>query len=183
MDDPPSIPFDSARGDAGDFESLLVSHQHRIYFFIRSMIFNPEDARDILQNVNAIMIRKRDRFRVNTDFKSWSFTIARFECLTYLRRHKAGRVVASEDLAEYLAEGAEDISEKMDSWLSALAHCRKLLSGENEKLLDLRYRIRVPLEEIALLWKVSEGSLKQKLFRVRKQLKACVVARISGGEA
>ncbi|WP_267908154.1 sigma-70 family RNA polymerase sigma factor [Luteolibacter yonseiensis] len=166
-------------GSVQEFDPLLLSHQHRIYFFIRSMVFNPDDARDVLQDVNAIIIRKRDRFSPGTDFKSWSFAIARYECLAYLRRHQAKQSVASDGLLEYLAEEAEPRADDVDSWLKALAECRKLLAEESDRLLEFRYQKRVPLEEIARLWKTTEGALKQKLFRVRNQLKKCVLRRFA----
>ncbi|WP_052572717.1 sigma-70 family RNA polymerase sigma factor [Haloferula sp. BvORR071] len=161
-----------------EFEALLIAHQHRIYFFIRAMVFNPDDARDVLQDVNALIIRKRERFAAGTDFKSWAFAIARFECLTYLRRYEARRKVPVDSgLLEHLAEGAEDRADDTDAWLEALAECRKLLPDEGAQLLQLRYQARVPLEEIATRWKTTEGALKQKLFRIRNQLKNCILKR------
>lgn len=166
---------------APPFEQLLVTHQNRIYFFIRSMVFNPDEARDVLQDVNAIIIRKHGQFIPGTDFKSWSFAIARFECMTYLRKYKSrSSAPANEQLLAYLSEGAESHSDRIDAWLEALGECRKLLATEGNELLDLRYQTRVPLEQIAIHWKTSEGALKQKLFRIRNQLKHCILKKSSG---
>ncbi|MBK1884539.1 sigma-70 family RNA polymerase sigma factor [Luteolibacter pohnpeiensis] len=161
------------------FESLLVSHQKRIYFFIRSMVFNPEDARDVLQDVNSIILRKRDRFAQDTDFKSWAFAIARFECFTYLRKYQSGKLLAAgNELAEFLADTAEDHADRFERWMRALEQCRKHLPTESNDLLNLRYGTRRPLEEIAHAWKSTEGALKQKLFRARAQLKDCILKRL-----
>lgn len=166
-----------------DFDSLLVSHQERIYFFIRSMVFNPEEARDVLQDVNAIIIRKRDRFESGTDFKSWAFAIARFECLNFLRRYKQRSSLSDqEDLVLYLSEGAETHVDRMSSWLAALTACRRRLTPENNSLVSLRYATRTPLEEIALRRGTTEGALKQKLFRIRTQLRKCVLKRLAETE-
>ncbi|MCW1883627.1 sigma-70 family RNA polymerase sigma factor [Luteolibacter flavescens] len=166
--------------EAGSFESLLVAHQQRIYFFIRSMVFNPEDARDVLQDVNAIILRKKERFTPGTDFKSWSFAIARFECLSYLRRYQGQKAVPSEELLDHLAGAAEARADDLGPWLGALSECRKLLPGESVSLLDLRYHTRMPLDEIAGKWNTTEGALKQKLFRIRNQLKNCILGRLAG---
>lgn len=166
--------------DPDGFEELLLSHQPRIYYFIRSMVFNVEDARDVLQDVNAIILRKRVQFNPGTDFKSWAFAIARFECLAYLRRLEKRPALASDVLQDYLAEGAESRADEIDSWLAALVECRKLLPEESGRLLDLRYQYRIALEEIADRWNTTEGALKQKLFRIRNQLKTCIVKRLAG---
>lgn len=164
---------------ADSFESLLVQHQQRIYFFIRSMVFDPDDARDVLQDVNAIIIRKRSQFADGTDFKSWAFAIARFECLGYLSRLKKSSPIALEfDVMEMIAERAEERADDTDAWLHALAQCRKSLPTDAVELLDLRYQQRVMLEVIADRWKTSVGALKQKLFRVRAQLRTCVLKRL-----
>lgn len=164
---------------AGSFEALLVQHQQRIYFFIRSMVFDPDDARDVLQDVNAIIIRKRGQFVTGTDFKSWAFAIARFECLGYLSRLKKGSPAALEsDVVQMIAESAEERADDTEAWLTALAQCRQSLPAEAAELLDLRYQQRVMLEVIADRWNTSVGALKQKLFRIRAQLRACVLKRL-----
>ncbi|MFT4176155.1 MAG: sigma-70 family RNA polymerase sigma factor [Luteolibacter sp.] len=179
MRDPHST-FHSVDHSASDeFEELLVSHQARIYFFIRSMVFNREDAQDILQDVNGIILLKRHQFALQTNFKAWAFSIARFECLTYLRRLKAGQLLILEDVAEHLAEQAEERADGIDFWIAALDQCRKHLNEESGKLIEHRYILRTPLEEVAKSWKTTEGALKQKLFRIREQLRACILKRLA----
>ncbi len=178
----PGSPKTAPDGDGpGDFEALLISHQSRIYFFIRSMVFNPEEARDVLQDVNMIIFRKRSRFAAGTDFKSWAFAIARFECMNHIRKHNKNRsILMSDSFLAYLSEGAEERADEMDSWLGALAHCRKRLTPMANRILNLRYKSRVPLEEVAVQWSTTEGALKQLLFRARAQLRKCVLERLSG---
>ncbi|MFD0893885.1 sigma-70 family RNA polymerase sigma factor [Luteolibacter ambystomatis] len=163
---------------SGGFEELVADHQKRIYFFIRSMVFQPEDAGDILQDVNLILIRKREKFKMGTDFKSWAFAIARFECLAYLSRRKK-TVLQSLDtgVLESLADRAEERADDVEPWLRALEECRRGLPDESARLLSLRYQHQVMLETIAAQWQTSVGALKQKLLRIRIQLKNCILKR------
>lgn len=164
-----------------DFQDLIADHQTRLYFFIRSMVFNPDDARDVLQDVNVIIVRKQVQFTPGSDFKSWAFAIARFECLSYLsRRKKAEWVSLDAGVLPLLAEKAEERADDMEVWLRALEECRKLLPEKSARLLHLRYDQRVMLETVAEQWKMSVGALKQKLFRLRAQLKDCILQRTSG---
>lgn len=163
---------------SGGFEELIADHQKRIYFFIRSMVFQPEDAGDILQDVNLILLRKREKFTMGTDFKSWAFAIARFECLAYLsRRKKAVWQSMDTGLLESLADRAEERSDDVEPWLRALEECRRSLPDESARLLSLRYQHQVMLETIASQWQTSVGALKQKLLRIRIQLKNCILKR------
>jgi len=165
-----------------DFETLLSEHQRRIYFFIRSMVFNPEDASDVLQDVNMVALRKRAHFTPGTDFKSWVFAIARFECLTYLSRNKKVQwAELDSDLLSTLADRAEERADDVEAWLGALAACRQALLAADAELLDSRYWKSVSLASIAGKGGTSIGAVKQKLLRIRAQLKACVLARLRRG--
>jgi RNA polymerase sigma-70 factor (ECF subfamily) len=171
------------RQAARNFESLLTEYQRRLYFFIRSMVFDPEDARDVLQDVNVIAFRKREQFVPGTDFKAWLFAIARFEGLTYLsRRKKVHWSNLDSDVLETLANKAEERSDDVEPYLGALAKCREALPQEAAELLTLRYQHRVMLETVAERWKTSVGALKQKLFRIRTLLKDCIHQRLGSGE-
>jgi RNA polymerase sigma-70 factor (ECF subfamily) len=174
----------SERQAARNFESLLTEYQRRLYFFIRSMVFDPEDARDVLQDVNVIAVRKREQFAPGTDFKSWLFAIARFECLTYLNRRKKLQCSSLDsDMIATLANKAEERADDIEPWLGALAKCREDLPTEAVELLALRYQHRVMLETVAERWKTSLGALKQKLFRIRALLKDCIHQRLGRAES
>jgi RNA polymerase sigma-70 factor (ECF subfamily) len=160
------------------YETLVVDHQHQIYVFIRSMIFNRSDADDILQDVNIILIKKRDSFTQGTNFKAWAFTIARFECLSYLRSYRNSKLTTVDMAAlESLADIAEEVSGEMDDWLYDLRICIQNLSGKYRQMIRSRYYDRIPLEVSAEQQKITVPAYKQLLYRVRKGLKECIVKR------
>jgi RNA polymerase sigma-70 factor (ECF subfamily) len=160
------------------FDELLTVFQPRLYFFIRSMVFNPDDARDVLQDVNMVILRKKATFEPGSDFKSWTFAIARFECLSYLHKYRKS-VTGSLDpeLLANLSSRADERSGEVDFWLISLEQCSRLLDAETQALLDLRYRERVPLEMAALRLETTVGALKQKLIRARTRLRDCILKR------
>lgn len=161
------------------FDELVAGHQNRILFFIRSMVYQPEDARDVLQDVNIILFRKRAQFVMGTNFTAWSFAIARFECLSYLARRKNMPWDAMDHgLIEKIADRAEERADDMEKWLHALEECRRRLPEESSRLLALRYEEKARLEMIAAGWSTSVGSLKQKLLRIRAQLRECILKRL-----
>lgn len=168
-----------SHGEGESFGDLIESHQQQIYFFIRSMVFNPDDAKDTLQDVNVVLWRKQASFQVGTNFKAWAFTIARFECLTYLTRYKNNKLSTLDTgLMESIADTAEERSDDAEPWLKALKECMRSLSEEAQLVVDSRYQQSIPLEETAQRLETSVGAIKQKLFRARKQLKQCITAKI-----
>ena len=169
------------------FDDLMAGHQHRIHFFIRSMVYQPDDARDVLQDVNIILFRKKEQFTMGTNFTAWCLTIARYECLAYLARRKNIPWQALDHgLIEQIADRAEERTDDVEKWLVALEKCRRKLPAESADLLALRYEQKVGLETVAGRWGTSVGALKQKLLRIRSQLRECILRRCrtetSGGE-
>tara|TARA_B110000881_G_scaffold217691_1_gene235634 strand:+ start:801 stop:1376 length:576 start_codon:yes stop_codon:yes gene_type:complete len=164
------------------FDALVTEHQQRIYFFIRSMVFNPDDARDTLQDVNIVLYRKQDAYEHGTNFKAWAFTIARFECLSYLSRYKKNQwTTLDTGLLESLADAAEEKADDVEPCLKALRKCILALAPDVQHLISSRYQQGTPLDATATQMQTSVGALKQKLFRARKQLKQCILKRMQHG--
>ncbi len=169
---------DDASEDA-EFDRLVAGHQQRIYFFIRSMIFNPEDARDTLQDVNVVLYRKKHTYEHGTNFKAWALAVARFECLSYLSRYKKTQWTSLDSgVLELLADQAEQRVDDVKPWLSALRECIRLLPEDVQSLLGDRYARLTPLDTVASQRHTSVGAVKQKLFRARRQLRDCITRRI-----
>lgn len=167
-------------GEEAAFNELVTEHQQRIYFFIRSMVFNPDDARDTLQDVNIVLYRKKDSYTHGTNFKAWAFTIARFECLSYLSRYKKTQwATLDTGLLETIADKAEDTAEDSEPWLAALRQCMQSLTPDAKKVIHSRYQAKIPLEVSAENEQTTVGALKQKLFRARNQLRECIIKRLS----
>lgn len=143
------------------------------------MIFNPDDARDTLQDVNIVLYRKKDSFVPGTNFKAWAFTVARFECLSYLSRYKKTQwATLDTGLLETIAEKADEKADEVEPWLGALRQCLATLSPEAQQIIHSRYQAKTPLDTTAKHRQTSVGALKQKLFRARNQLRECILKRL-----
>lgn len=177
-----NTPVARSNEEQAAFDALVTEHQQRIYFFIRSMVFNPDDARDTLQDVNIVLYRKQDAYEHGTNFKAWAFTIARFECLSYLSRYKKNQwTTLDTGLLESLADAAEEKADDVEPCLKALRKCILALAPDVQHLISSRYQQGTPLDATATQMQTSVGALKQKLFRARKQLKQCILKRMQHG--
>ena len=166
-------------GKPATFDKLVIEHQATLYSFIRSMIFNPQDARDTLQDVNITLYRKKDLFILGTNFKAWAFTIARFESLTYLTRYKKRQwATLDTGLLESLADMSEEETEDIQPWIKALKQCVQILPKDAQQLIEQRYQQQIPMESTAEEKNLSVSALKQKLYRVRNRLRKCILQRL-----
>lgn len=167
----------------GEFEELLVAHQQPILQFIRSQIPNHHESEDLLQKTNLILVRKRARFEKGTNFRAWSFAIARREVLSQLRRErKALRVFSGQLMSEADTEATPITSEEDVAPLSALRDCLNDLSYQDQELLLMRYGTNRTLGDYAKALNRSPGTLKARLFKIRETLRRNIMERLSEPE-
>lgn len=158
-----------------EFVALLTAHQGPILAYIRSLMPGFSGASDILQQVNMVLWRKRETFELGTNFKAWSFTVARNMVFTQRRKLKKDSwLVFDEDLAERFAAEFEDDDESLDRAHRALARCVTQLRPHDLELLQKRYAENVGLDEYARDLNRSPGTLKARLFKIRANLRRCI---------
>lgn len=73
-----------------DFVRLLTQYQPDIFVYIRSLLANPHEAADVLQDANVVLWEKREQFKPGTSFRGWAFQIAKFKVLQHIGRRVPG---------------------------------------------------------------------------------------------
>lgn len=106
------------------FVSLLTEHQADLWSYIISQLPGSSDVEDILQKTNLTLWTKQEQFKEGTNFIAWAFTVARFEVLAHLKKHKRQDwLVFSDELSETIAVEAKDSVQGSNSRLVVLKHC------------------------------------------------------------
>ncbi|HEY1120862.1 MAG TPA: sigma-70 family RNA polymerase sigma factor [Haloferula sp.] len=162
-----------------EFEELLIAHQRSLLLYIKSLVTNHHEAEDLLQRANMILWQKRANFESGSNFRAWSFTIARLEVLNQLRQQRRDQRVFSDrqnfESSPVFDPAAEGDDEAM---LHALKDCLERLSSKDQELLFVRYATDQPLKEYAENLRRSPGTLKARLFQIRENLKKSIEARL-----
>lgn len=70
------------------FTILIRRYQERLYWHIRRMVIDHEDANDILQNVFVKVWKSLDSFREDSQLYTWLYRIATNESITFLKSKK-----------------------------------------------------------------------------------------------
>jgi RNA polymerase sigma-70 factor (ECF subfamily) len=169
--------------DSGDLQAyvkLMTEHQGNLRAFIVSLMPGSPDVPDVLQETNAALWQKRDRFELGSNFIAWAFQIARYEVHRQRDRTKRfSRIVFSEKIVSLLAEmDAPDDSE--DELMTALDGCLNKLTDTQRKLVKERYTPGHSLEQHATDTGRSAGSLRIALLRIRETLKSCIEKTLTG---
>jgi RNA polymerase sigma factor (sigma-70 family) len=71
-----------------DFQQQLVGLRHQLYYFALSLTHDRETADDLLQESMLRALTYSDKFRDNTNFKAWVYTIMKNTFINAHRRNK-----------------------------------------------------------------------------------------------
>lgn len=164
------------------FLRLFVEHEASLHGFVRSLTISREEARDVMQEIAAVLWRKFDELASDADFRRWAFGVARFEALAAGRDRGRDRHRFSDDLLQQLADEAEEAADRLSDEREALNRCLKKLPTPQRKLIAAAYERDVQIAQLAERLGRTAMSLYKALHRIRDALAECV-RRVVAGEA
>jgi RNA polymerase sigma-70 factor (ECF subfamily) len=156
------------------FTELVKRYQERLYWHVRRMVVNHDDANDILQNVFVKVWKSLGEFREEANLYTWLYRIATNETLTYLDQQKRRSVVTISDdeengLANRLkAEQGYD-AHKIEWRLQQAIHT---LPEKQRIVFNLRYYDEMSYDKMAAVLETSEGALKASYHHAVKKIEA-----------
>lgn len=144
--------------------------------FAYNLTKNTEDAKDLYQETAFRVITNRDKFKPETNFKAWTFTIMKNIFINnYRKKVKTNTIIDSTDNLYFLNSGSSSIDNDAN---------KNLLMQELQAMIDsLEENIRVPFvmhyegfkyQEIADIFELPLGTVKSRIFFARKALKEMI---------
>jgi RNA polymerase sigma-70 factor (ECF subfamily) len=161
-------------GDELAWEAFVRQYQRRIYSLATCYASDPDDARDLAQDVFVRLYRTRAQWTGAETFLPWMIRVARNVCLDRLRARKArppaSDVPADEmvDLAATTAQPDEAYTAGSRRRLFYRALCKlTLISREMILLKEIQ---GLQIEEIARMLRIPPGTVKSRSNRARLEL-------------
>ena len=153
------------------FGDLVRKYQQMLYFHIRRMVIDHEDADDVLQNTLMKAWKNLDNFRAEAALKTWLYRIATNEALTFLSRKKRQAHQDVEDiqndLRHSLSEGkyidGEEIQIRLQEAILRLPDRQRLV-------FNMRYYDEMRYDEISEVLGVTTGGLKASYHHAVKKI-------------
>src|SRR6266568_8488949 len=167
-------------GDPAGLAEAYDRYATPLYSFCRTMLREPADAADAVQDTFVIAAPRLSGLRDPDRLRSWLYAVARNECLRRLRR---GGLHASLEEAPELTDEAADVAADVErSDLRALV--RDALDGvalAEREVLELQLNQGLSGGEVASVLGISRNHAHALMSRARGQLEtalgALVVAR------
>lgn len=153
------------------FTKLIKKYQEKLYWHIRRIVVDHEDANDILQNLFIKVWKSLENFREDSQLYTWLYRIATNECLTFLEQQKRRTAVSLNDVETGLSnkvKADENFDANKLEWKLQLAIQR--LPEKQRVVFNLRYYDEMPYEEMSKILETSEGALKASYHHAAKKV-------------
>ncbi|MFL5740061.1 MAG: RNA polymerase sigma factor [Flavisolibacter sp.] len=153
------------------FTSIIRKYQEKLYWHIRRMVVDHDDANDVLQNVFIRVWNGLENFREDAQLYTWLYRIATNECLTFLEQQKKRSAVSLSDVESGLSNKI-----KADRYFDAnklewkLQLAIQQLPEKQRLVFSLRYYDEMPYEEMSRVLETSEGALKASYHHAVKKI-------------
>jgi RNA polymerase sigma-70 factor, ECF subfamily len=175
--DQANIPDDEARWT--EFVRLLTLHQLDIYLYVHSLVPDPNEAAEIVQDTNVVLWEKRDQFDIGTDFRAWAFQVARYKVLQHRAQHKRQCLCFSDALVDELAIQATHYATADNELIDGLRRCVEQLAARDREILVQRYSPLTSCESIATSFGRPIRWVYNTLNRIRQELSDCMARHTS----
>ena len=140
------------------FRVLMKEYRDPIYWHIRRITVNSEDAQDATQETFIRVFRSFSRFDRSRSFTAWLYRIATNEALRIIdKRHPTVNVEDNADVMSMLADEYIDLS---DVEAVNLQKAILSLSRKQQITFNLRYYDELSFEEIAEITDSTPGGAK-----------------------
>lgn len=166
--------FADERTREAAFSQLLTKYQQKIYWHVRRMVINHDDADDVVQDIFIKVWRNLEKFREDSQLYTWLYRIATNECITFLNKKKQKFNVSLDDdstsyLAETLADGqyfnGDQAQMKLQQALLTLPEKQKLV-------FNMKYFEDLKYDEISQILGTSVGALKASYHLAVKKIES-----------
>jgi RNA polymerase sigma-70 factor (ECF subfamily) len=156
------------------FTCLWTDAQPSVSRYVRSVVRNSTETKDILQLAAVVMLRKFPEYDSNRPFLPWALGVAKFQILSHQRDLARDLVHFDSDLLEEYTRTWSATAPELSAEASAMRDCVKKVSGRSREVVRLRYYEDLKSNEIAGRVNLTAANVRVILQRVRAQLKECI---------
>ena len=167
--------FKAAATREKGFTGIIKKYQEKLYWHIRRMVVDHEDANDVLQNMFLKVWNALDNFREDSQLYTWLYRIATNESLTYIEQQKKRKSVSLSDVENGLSnklKADKNYDSNKIEWKLQLA--MQQLPEKQRVVFNLRYYDEMPYHQMSLVLETSEGALKASYHHAVKKIEAFV---------
>lgn len=163
--------FRTEKTKEAGFTAIIKKYQEKLYWHVRRMVVDHDDANDVLQNVFIKVWNGLINFREDARLYTWLYRIATNESLSFLEQKKRKSAISLSDVEAGLSntiKADKDFDAGKIEWKLQLAI--QQLPEKQRLVFNMRYYDELPYNEISQILDTSEGALKASYHHAAKKI-------------
>lgn len=154
------------------FKKLVQEYKERLYWHIRKIVLDHEDANDVIQNTFIKIHLNIDKFKGDSSLFTWMYRIATNESINFINSKSSKIGLQNQEWIESKAQGL-----KADSYFDgdeAALILQKLVAKLPEKqriVFNMKYFDGMSYQTISEILGTSEGALKASYHHAVQKIK------------
>ena len=166
-------------GDVKSFEILIANYKKRAFNIAYRMLGNLEDANDVTQESFLKIYRSIDKFKGKSSFSTWLYSIVSNTCIDFIRKNRKKTTISID--TNYDEDGYEiEIADEKNT-TESLFEKKEIIRSIHDAINRLNHDQKIVIIlrdiqgfsyfEISKILNISEGTVKSRISRGRKNLK------------
>ncbi|HAP35854.1 MAG TPA: RNA polymerase sigma factor [Bacteroidetes bacterium] len=163
---------DFNNGNEQAYNQLVLRYKEKVYWIVRRMIPDHDDADDITQNVFIKAYQSLHSFKGDSSFYTWIYRIAINLSLNEIRRKKVRKIFSIDEEIHQISTSDDQPIQLLinEEQTQRIKKAIERLPEKQKKVFLLRYYEELPYEEIAHILHTSVGGLKANYFHAVKKI-------------
>ena len=160
------------------FTTIIKKYQEKLYWHVRRLVVDHDDANDVLQNMFIKVWNALDNFREDSQLFTWLYRIATNESLTFLDGQKRRSAVSLSEVESGLSNKVKadtNFDANKLEWKLQLAI--QALPEKQRIVFNLRYYDEMPYEQMSGILETSVGALKDSYHHAAKKVEEYIINR------
>ncbi|MBN2774343.1 MAG: sigma-70 family RNA polymerase sigma factor [Prolixibacteraceae bacterium] len=153
------------------FQKLVEKYQERLYWHIRKIVIDHDDADDVMQNTFLKVWKNLHNFREESSIFTWLYRIATNESLTFLNSKKKRSLLPLNEVSDFLMENLEsDPYFEGDEIQKNLQKAILSLPEKQRLVFNMKYFDNIKYNDMAEVLDTSVGALKASFHHAVKKI-------------
>lgn len=171
------------KGESAAFEALVFRYDRQVLSIATSYTGDPDEAKDIYQDVFLRVFRALPEFQFRSEFSTWLYRIVTNVCLNHKAYNARRAYTPLEGDIEAIADNAGHFKASPPKPVAPDDHAHnveigervqealEVLSPQQRLVFTLKHSQGYKLREIASMLECSEGTVKRYLFTATGKLR------------
>ena len=161
-----------SEGNAQAVTEIYQRYSNRLVRYFFRMLWRDEvKAQDFVHDLFLKIISNPRHYSSRERFSTWLFSVAHNMCKNEYRREAFRKTVHSDDIRLSIVD---DGPYQELEWKEAIEKALAMIDEDERHLFVLRYEVELPLEEIAEMLGCPVGTVKSRVFNLKKKLAKCL---------